>query len=191
MRRVEVEQTRAERRGWKMPARFLGTGFAWPAFPLHFVVTNMLCRQGQSFDKTPGTDKLLLKRNSAANAPATLGYPQSQRSGEGEIRTPATLAGRPVFETGAFNHSATSPDGGQSIRRVNFSVKAGWQGANSTATPITAKRSRAAKERAMLRVLHWSLESNGGDYFQPSFQVRTTLPDRPARMTSKPFSKSV
>ena len=30
-------------------------------------------------------------------------------SGEGEIRTPATLAGRPVFETGAFNHSATSP----------------------------------------------------------------------------------
>src|SRR5690349_7098880 len=31
------------------------------------------------------------------------------RNGEGEIRTPATLAGRPVFETGAFNHSATSP----------------------------------------------------------------------------------
>src|SRR5436309_9314704 len=30
-------------------------------------------------------------------------------NGEGEIRTPATLAGRPVFETGAFNHSATSP----------------------------------------------------------------------------------
>src|SRR5947208_7071024 len=30
-------------------------------------------------------------------------------SGEGEIRTPATLAGRPVFETGAFNRSATSP----------------------------------------------------------------------------------
>ena len=30
-------------------------------------------------------------------------------NGEGEIRTPATLSGRPVFETGAFNHSATSP----------------------------------------------------------------------------------
>jgi hypothetical protein len=30
-------------------------------------------------------------------------------SGEGEIRTRATLAGRPVFETGAFNRSATSP----------------------------------------------------------------------------------
>jgi hypothetical protein len=31
------------------------------------------------------------------------------KNGEGEIRTPATLSGRPVFETGAFNHSATSP----------------------------------------------------------------------------------
>src|SRR5262249_24174636 len=31
-------------------------------------------------------------------------------NGEGEIRTPATLSGRPVFETGAFNRSATSPD---------------------------------------------------------------------------------
>lgn len=30
-------------------------------------------------------------------------------SGEGEIRTPADIAARPVFETGAFNHSATSP----------------------------------------------------------------------------------
>ncbi len=35
-----------------------------------------------------------------------------ENSGEGEIRTPATLSGRPVFETGAFNHSATSPEGG-------------------------------------------------------------------------------
>ena len=30
-------------------------------------------------------------------------------SGEGEIRTPATIARRPVFETGAFSRSATSP----------------------------------------------------------------------------------
>ncbi len=30
-------------------------------------------------------------------------------NGEGEIRTPVTLAGQPVFETGAFNRSATSP----------------------------------------------------------------------------------
>ncbi len=29
--------------------------------------------------------------------------------GEGEIRTHDTLTGIPVFETGAFNHSATSP----------------------------------------------------------------------------------
>src|SRR5580698_738589 len=33
-----------------------------------------------------------------------------KRNGEGEIRTPATLSGRPVFETGAFNRSATSPE---------------------------------------------------------------------------------
>src|SRR3954463_10254170 len=40
--------------------------------------------------------------------------------GEGEIRTPATLSGRPVFETGAFNRSATSPGGtkGYRCRRV-------------------------------------------------------------------------
>ncbi len=29
--------------------------------------------------------------------------------GEGEIRTPEALAGLPLFESGAFNHSATSP----------------------------------------------------------------------------------
>jgi hypothetical protein len=29
--------------------------------------------------------------------------------GEGGIRTPDTLAGMPVFKTGAINHSATSP----------------------------------------------------------------------------------
>ncbi len=33
----------------------------------------------------------------------------SNRSGEGGIRTPDTLADIPVFETGAFGHSATSP----------------------------------------------------------------------------------
>ena len=36
--------------------------------------------------------------------------PFLSESGEGEIRTPATLSGRPVFETGAFSRSATSPD---------------------------------------------------------------------------------
>ena|GEM_PF-6236859 len=30
-------------------------------------------------------------------------------NGEGGIRTHGTLAGTPVFKTGAFNHSATSP----------------------------------------------------------------------------------
>jgi hypothetical protein len=32
-------------------------------------------------------------------------------SGEGGIRTLGTIAGTPVFETGAFDHSATSPTG--------------------------------------------------------------------------------
>jgi hypothetical protein len=31
------------------------------------------------------------------------------RGGEGEIRTPEALASLPVFKTGAFNRSATSP----------------------------------------------------------------------------------
>jgi hypothetical protein len=39
-------------------------------------------------------------------------------NGEGEIRTPATLSGRPVFETGAFNHSATSP--GVGVQATGF-----------------------------------------------------------------------
>src|SRR6185312_4705637 len=30
-------------------------------------------------------------------------------NGQGEIRTHDTLSGMPVFETGAFNHSATCP----------------------------------------------------------------------------------
>ena len=29
--------------------------------------------------------------------------------GEGGIRTPGTVSRTPVFKTGAFNHSATSP----------------------------------------------------------------------------------
>jgi hypothetical protein len=30
--------------------------------------------------------------------------------GEGGIRTPGTVSRTPVFKTGAFNHSATSPE---------------------------------------------------------------------------------
>ncbi len=45
------------------------------------------------------------------------------QNGEGEIRTPATLAGRPVFETGAFNHSATSPSGTRKLHDSLFCVK--------------------------------------------------------------------
>lgn len=34
---------------------------------------------------------------------------ESKSGGEGEIRTPDTVARMPHFECGAFNHSATSP----------------------------------------------------------------------------------
>ena len=47
-----------------------------------------------------------------------------KNNGEGEIRTRATLAGRPVFETGAFNHSATSPGGGKTVADSAVEVKA-------------------------------------------------------------------
>ena len=33
------------------------------------------------------------------------------KSGEGGIRTPGTVAGTPVFETGTIGHSVTSPEG--------------------------------------------------------------------------------
>ncbi len=35
--------------------------------------------------------------------------------GEGGIRTPVTISGKPVFETGAFDHSATSPGAGAGL----------------------------------------------------------------------------
>ena len=41
----------------------------------------------------------------------TVNYTEKGFGGEREIRTLDTLAGIPVFETGAFNHSATSPLG--------------------------------------------------------------------------------
>src|SRR5205085_630932 len=42
--------------------------------------------------------------------PERAAAPGTHRSGQGEIRTLDTgLTGMPVFETGAFNHSATCP----------------------------------------------------------------------------------
>lgn len=46
-----------------------------------------------------------------------------QIGGEGEIRTPDTVARMPHFECGAFNHSATSPEGGGVQAPL---VEAGW-----------------------------------------------------------------
>ena len=46
-----------------------------------------------------------------------------KNGGERGIRTPETLTRLPVFKTGAFNHSATSPDAKFS-RVVNYSYSA-------------------------------------------------------------------
>ena len=47
--------------------------------------------------------------------PSTLRPLGSSIYGQGEIRTLDTLAGMPVFETGAFNHSATCPTASKPI----------------------------------------------------------------------------
>ena len=41
-----------------------------------------------------------------------------------EIRTPDTIAGMPVFKTGAFNHSATPPGVSQGLDSKGFLVAA-------------------------------------------------------------------
>ncbi len=45
------------------------------------------------------------------------------RYGEGGIRTHETVAGSPVFKTGAFNHSTTSP--GARLKRKHFNIPEG------------------------------------------------------------------
>src|SRR5215210_4066584 len=67
---------------------------------------------------------------------ALAAHPPSQRadvavrapSGQGEIRTHGTLAGTPVFETGAFNHSATCPE-------QPGNLAAAQRGVNESCTP--------------------------------------------------------
>ena len=83
----------------------------------------------------------------------------SERNGEGEIRTPVTVAGQPVFETGAFNHSATSPGELETISDPNRRVK------------IASAGSSDADKRPNLV---WKTEREG---FEPSVQVltRTTV----------------
>ena len=50
-----------------------------------------------------------------------------RRGGEGGIRTPDTVARMPHFECGAFNHSATSPEGRvRGLRGPGWLVEAGW-----------------------------------------------------------------
>src|SRR4051794_27755411 len=90
-----------------------------------------------SFKKPPETGRLHLRAGGLSNVVVQIPdcIVQLQRrfwqsvvfynrsNGEGEIRTPATLAGRPVFETGAFNHSATSPNFSKTIADAAESVK--------------------------------------------------------------------
>ena len=54
------------------------------------------------------------KKARARSGPSALHY------GQGEIRTLDTLAGMPVFETGAFNHSATCPTALKPIRAMGL-----------------------------------------------------------------------
>src|SRR5258705_2854110 len=55
----------------------------------------------------PSAPPALARRTSALTNPTA---PTPSTNGQGEIRTHDPLAGTPVFETGAFNHSATCPE---------------------------------------------------------------------------------
>ena len=79
--------------------------------------------------------------NHSATHPETLGDVQikrrederlplmfSSRSGQGEIRTHDTVAGMPVFETGAFNHSATCPRASKLSPDAGVCQRTGQQG---------------------------------------------------------------
>ena len=64
-----------------------------PGVPQASVLATLLCQDGNS-EPEPGFNEQDLLGNDG---------------GEGEIRTPDTVARMPHFECGAFNHSATSP----------------------------------------------------------------------------------
>src|SRR5215204_528655 len=74
----------------------------------------------------------------AARSPSQRADVVRRSSGQGEIRTHGTVAGTPVFETGAFNHSATCPVQPKNLAR-------GWRGVNETgASPL---REELAEQR--------------------------------------------
>src|SRR5215210_641140 len=56
--------------------------------------------------------------------------------GEGEIRTPDTVARMPHFECGAFNHSATSPAG--AVRAPYVDKRSQWS------KPFTSRPEKSA-----------------------------------------------
>src|SRR3954469_12911288 len=88
--------SRFERTGWDSNPRYAFTYTHFPGVRL----------------KPLGHPSLLvpaLKTNGAAGCYAPPRRTRSTGHGQGEIRTLDTVAGMPVFETGAFNHSATCP----------------------------------------------------------------------------------
>ena len=75
---------------------------------------------------TKGLSREVAKWRHAGTAPPLRVFASSPLShGQGGIRTHDTVAGIPVFETGAFNHSATCPD--KQIDAQTQQVTAGTQ----------------------------------------------------------------
>ena len=60
------------------------------------------------------------------------GRGEASNNGEGGIRTHGTRKGSPVFETGSFNHSDTSPEAPDDIRPLREAEMSPGQGGNTT-----------------------------------------------------------
>src|SRR5687768_9465170 len=78
--------------------------------------------------------------------------------GQGEIRTLDTLSGMPVFETGAFSHSATCPGVTKANEITRLLVLGGREMGRGTTTsrlPFTSfpRRTPAAEPRIRPRIL--------------------------------------
>ena len=85
------------------------------------------------------------KRADGANRrPSALTTARTSRSGQGEIRTHGTVAGTPVFETGAFNHSATCPGQPENLARAP-------EGCQRIREPLAALGEEIAQQRAAFR----------------------------------------
>jgi len=79
-----------------------------PAAQAVSVLPSCLPEKGQFREERVDSGRLNTKKKAATQVASS---PQNTAlsNGEGEIRTPVALTGQPVFKTGAFNRSATSP----------------------------------------------------------------------------------